>query len=182
MINGKYHEEYDRYGEHIVVDLAEIEGQYEVMALVYCEKADENGDEIDSYTTDDFPVAERVFKSMCEKFGAPELKGKYLKLRDDIGRAKDSGEIAIILDPDDGGTCNFDSPTIYLPGWNKKKVIQAAREAGVSAWEWKSYTEKRFVLAVGNVGQGNARTRYAEAMCESLKAAGYDTGMYYQMD
>ena len=30
---------------------------------------------------------------------------------------------------EDGGTCNFDSPSLLLPRWQEKKIKQAAKEA-----------------------------------------------------
>lgn len=176
MIDGKYHFISEWKGKPIIVDMAFVYGKYEVMALV------KGGEEIDSFATDDMAVAERVFNDMCKRYSMPPLKGKYAKLRDDISKAIKKARAAIAVDPEDGGTCNFDAPTLYLKGWNREKVQQAALEAGTDADPWGMWGRIEFVLSCGNVGQGNARTRYAEAMRDSLKNDGYDAGMYYAMD
>lgn len=175
MIDGKYHFISEWKGKPIIIDIAEVGGKYEVMALV------EGGEEIDSYTTDDMAVAKRVFNDMCKRYSLPPLKGKYAKLRDDISKAITKAKAAITLNPEDGGTCNFDAPTVCLKGWNREKVKQAALEAGTDAYPWGMWGRIEFVFSV-NAGHGNARTRYAEAMRDSLKEAGYDAGMYYAMD
>lgn len=109
-----------------------------------------------------------------------ELKGRYLKLAEDL---KDALEYGLQrADFDDGGTCNFDSPTICLPRWNEKMVMAAAERAGISCHTWHGFSKKRFIFTVPGVGQGYTRTNAAEAMSQLLKERGYDAGMYYQMD
>lgn len=176
MINGKYHAIYkDENGENIIIDIAKIYDDYEVMVMT------EDGDEIEVETVDNLDIAIRIFNSYCEEFGAAPLTGKYKKLKEDLIKAVAAGEVAITLDPEDGGTCNLDAATIKLPRWNRKKVEQAAREAGTGAWLWELWGSRSYVLTARG-GQANARTRYAEAMRDSLKAAGYEAGMYYAMD
>ena len=83
---------------------------------------------------------------------------------------------------DDGGTCNFDAPTLFLTGWDKKLVEAAAKTAGVGCFEWTSLCSETYVFSVRGAGQGYTRTKAAEAMSRYLKDHGYDAGMYYQMD
>ena len=90
------------------------------------------------------------FKHLRKCYHVPELSGKYADLSRALKIAAEAGAAAARLS-DDGGTCNFDSASLYLKGWNGRKVEQAAREA-------------------------------AEAMSASLKASGYHSGVYYQMD
>lgn len=171
----KHHKETTWNGQKIIIDLAKIyDGYYEIMVL------DETGEEIESTKTRDLLIAERIYKEYCEQYTAEELKGKYAKLRDDIRAAIAAGKRAII-DEDDDGTCNFDAPTLSLKGWNRKKVIQAAREAGTSADPWGLWGRIEYIISCP-YGQANRRTVYAEAIRDSLKAAGYDAGMYYAMD
>lgn len=122
-----------------------------------------------------------AFKSLRKKYHVPELSGKYAKLRDDLKTAADQAR-EVAKTSDDGGTCNFDSATLYLRGWNSKKVEQAAREAGVGFFIWNLWGSKSFVFPIPGTAQGNARTEAAEAMRESLKGMGYDAGMYCQAD
>ena len=109
------------------------------------------------------------------------LPAKYAKLRDDIRAALDATEWA--EQTEDGGTCNFDSPVLYLDRWNGKLVEQAAKEAGSSAFKWRwGRTTLGWVISPRSSGQGNRRTRRAEAIRDEMKKRGYDVGMYYQMD
>lgn len=108
------------------------------------------------------------------------LKGKYAKLAQDLREALEYGKT--MAGDDDGGTSNFDSPTIELTRWNKDLVEQAAREAGLSCSGWVFSGVKRYIFSVPGVGQGYTRTNAAEAMSLFLRERGYDAGMYYQMD
>ena len=81
---------------------------------------------------------------------------------------------------DDGGTCNFDAPTICLRGWNRKMVEAAAVAAGGSCSFWSSFGS--YIFPVPGTGQGNSRTAAAEATNDYLEAHGYDAGVYYQID
>lgn len=177
MINGKYHKTATKYGERILVDLADIGGEYEVMAMSL-----DDGDELDVFRTPDFEIAERVYREMEQRFTQPDLTGKYKQLYLDLLDAFTAGQNAMLENPEDGGTCNFDAPTLTLPRWNTAKVKQAAQEAGLGIFEHKIFGAREYVITPEVCAQGNARTRYAEAMRDSLAAAGYDAGMYYQMD
>ena len=85
---------------------------------------------------------------------------------------------------DAGGTCNFDSPTLYLPRWNKEKVKAAVKAAGLNSFEWMPFGRSRafLVVSVPCAGQGYTRTNAAKAMSKRLGEFGYDSGMYYQAD
>lgn len=108
------------------------------------------------------------------------LTGKYAKLAKDLKAALDYG--ASKMGEDDGGTCNFDSPTLYLPRWNKDKIKEAAKAAGLGCFEWKPYGRTFWTFSVPCAGQGYTRTNAAEAMSAYLGDIGYDAGMYYQAD
>lgn len=112
----------------------------------------------------------------------PALTGKYAKLRDDLISALAAGRAAEDANPEDGGTCNFDSAALQLPYWNGAMVEQAAREAGTRCFVWALWGSKSFVFGPDTRAQGNARSRNAEAMAEALKRMGYVATMYYQMD
>lgn len=129
-------------------------------------------------TTEEGALAD--FKRLHKAYHVAPLSGKYAKLSVDLRKAAAVGHAAAELS-DDGGTCNFDAATIRLKGWNQAKVEQAAREAGVRCFVWNLWGSKSFVFPIG-CGQGNARTAGAEAMSKHLESAGYDAGMYYQMD
>lgn len=120
------------------------------------------------------------FKHLRKAYHVAPLSGKYAKLAEDLRKAAEVGRAAAALS-DDGGTCNCDAATIRLSGWIQAKVEQAAREAGVHCFVWNLWGSKSFVFPIES-GQGNARTAGAEAMSKHLESAGYEAGMYYQMD
>jgi len=83
-------------------------------------------------------------------------------------------------DTEDGGTCNFDAPAVKLK----------ATERQLSGMEWPMMKwGKRqpdggtwFVILINLSGQGNRRTRMAEAAAKSLQESGYDATVYYEVD
>lgn len=114
------------------------------------------------------------------------LTGKYAKLRDAIQTALMQGEIAeevVYRQHGDGGTCNVDSPTLYLPRWKEELVERAAREAGTHCWKLSSpWWKSCYIICPHTYSRGYPRTANAEAMNDYFKAAGYTGSVYYQMD
>lgn len=139
---------------------------------------DGSGEEIISYQSASVKDALYFFNEIKDKYHVPELTGKYKQLADDLKAALAYG-LANMGD-DDGGTSNFDAPTLFLTGWDKKLVESAAKVAGVGCFEWDFC--KAYVFVVRGAGQGYTRTKAAEAMSRYLKERGYESGMYYQMD
>ena len=109
---------------------------------------------------------------------------KYEELKIALERAKIQAEAA--RQDDDGGTCNFDSPTIdyRAMGMQKAKAIETIESVGLSCFDWTGYYGKVYGLVVCGMtaGQGNCRTAMAEAFHKSLVSDGINSGMYYQMD
>jgi len=184
MLNdGTLHDEIMYKRTKLVIDTADLGEaygrRYETMALF----PNKFRDELECVRSETEEEARRVHSIMLDKHKrqAAELTGKYAKLRDDLlaAYAETVGE----EETEDGGTCNFDSPVLHLPKWNADKVKQAVEEAGGHAFKW---TERGrlfgWVISPNSSGQGNRRSRRAEAISEALKKRGYDTGMYYQMD
>lgn len=120
-------------------------------------------------------------KHLRKKYHVAPLAGKYAQLAEDLRKAAEAGREAANAS-DDGGTCNFDAATLYLKGWNRVKVAQAAKAAGVGFFVWNLWGSKSFVFPIRGVGQGNANTAAAEAMSKALEGMGYQAGMYYQID
>lgn len=88
---------------------------------------------------------------------------------------------------EDGGTCNFDSPVLFCKesGLKKMDAICAIEQAGLRCREWivrGVKGERPLIISGFQFGQGDRRSHMAEAFEQSLKAEGYMTGMYYQMD
>ena len=175
MVNGKYHFE----DAKVIIDIAEIyPGKFEIMTL---RKRD--GEELESYTVYDLDVAENIYNKMVKEHTATvkPLSGKYAKLRDDLKAALAAANEAAEK-VDDGGTCNFDAASLFLPRWKESLVEQAAKEAETSVFSWYIFGGKRFVFNPHVSGQARKRERAAEAMTESLAAAGYDAFCYQQAD
>ena len=176
MLDGMYHEKIKWHGVNLIVDLAKVDGMYEVMAL------DETGEEYDSARTKHLEEAVEMFRRMLLKFiGEPHiLGGKYAKFRDDLDFALDRGKEE--EKEEDDGTCNFDSTAVRLKAWNKSMVRQIAKECGIHCFEWKAYGEKWWVFTPRSRAQANARTRNAATVTYTLGAMGYETMDYQQMD
>lgn len=176
-----HYEGSDYNGRQIVVDVAEITpGRFTVAAL------DAEGNEIESDEVEDLDTARRLygelFRRLTEKPATKPLSGKYAKLRDDLRAALEAGRNAEHENPEDGGTCNFDSVALNLPRWQAAKVEQAAKEAGTSCFSWDLFGGRRWVFGPDTRAQGNARTRNAEAMTRALAGMGYQAMDYCQMD
>lgn len=106
---------------------------------------------------------------------------KYEALTEALIKAKEYAEQ--YKGTEDGGTCNLDAPTINSwKGCKKSLVIEAVKAAGLSCWEWSGWGQRRLVICGGTCGQGNMRSRMAEAMWRSLEASGIDAGLYCQAD
>lgn len=83
---------------------------------------------------------------------------------------------------EDGGTCNFDQPAIWLSKELKFAAIKAAADEA-AVYVRDSRWMKLPVAFVGCMsGQGARRTTMAEAACKALNDAGVKASMYYQMD
>ena len=179
MRDGRYHEERMIGGHRFVIDLADLDGTYEVMVLTW-----PKGTEYECKRTESFCEALAYYERMLEEYveKKPALTGKYAKLRDDLALALAAGRDAEALNPEDGGSCNFDSPAICLPRWKSSLVKQAAEEAGSGCFEWKLFGTKLWVFRPDTHAQGNARSRNAEAVVRALKEMGYDAMEYCQAD
>jgi hypothetical protein len=83
----------------------------------------------------------------------------------------------------DGGTCNFDSAYLIVPGMRDNQGKEIETLAGV-VLDLGTYPCHGRILRIigGKSGQGDRHTKMAEVMGESLKADGFNVGMWYQMD
>lgn len=175
MINGQYHTERKYNGKPIVIDISEICGRYEIAVLA------KGGTELEMQTVRTIQEARDIYADYLKKY--PEspapLTGKYKKLADDLKTAIEAGQVAEAKNPEDGGACNFDATLAHLPRWNEKKVIQAAKEAGTTAWKYKPGL---FIINPITNGQANARSRNEETVTSKLSELGYQTTDYCCMD
>lgn len=141
--------------------------------------------DIDEATNNDEQAAMMAHDQFINKYRKPEpkqivLTGKYLLLVDALRRAAEVAEPFGATE--DGGTCNFDSLELTLPGYREGEILKAAEEAGLRAFKTKIFKQTVYVVTVPVARQGNARTRQAESMKKTMLELGYDASVYYQMD
>ena len=81
---------------------------------------------------------------------------------------------------EDGGTSNFDTPTLTLTSeWKEKDVNKAFELTGLTPYK----VAKNVYHVLGAVeGQGFRRTAMAEAFRDALNSLGYNSHVYYQID
>lgn len=83
-------------------------------------------------------------------------------------------------DTEDGGTCNFDTPII--------KVKATERQLAQMDWQVFKVGKRQpdggtwYQILINLSGQGNRRTRMAEAAAKSLQESGYNASVYYEVD
>ena len=187
MVSTVKHKEYTLKGRRVILDASELApGSYETMLMTsggYVEIAS-----MSAATEDE---ALRHFAMLLAAYppDKPKVKrapgaltGRYAKLRDDLKKALEAGRTAEDANPEDGGTCNFDSASLSLPRWNAEKVKQAAKEAGTGCFIWNCFGSRQFVFSPNTSAQANARSRNAAAMTAALRSMGYDAMDYCQMD
>lgn len=114
-------------------------------------------------------------------------KSKYDKLAEDLRRAiEDTAYIEEDESIPDTGTCNLDTPGLFLNRWCEDKVKEAARRAGSYALKHEDLTKyfgkTYFTFGFPTHHQGEVRTRRAEAICTALTDMGYDVFLYQAMD
>lgn len=103
-------------------------------------------------------------------------------LVDQIKTAKYAANTAVKYNPEDGGTCNLDSAMVKREKWvTYDETIAMFKECGLYAYTGSGWN-KGWIIIGSPCGQGNARTRWAEAFAKSLKRQGFETSMYYQID
>lgn len=98
---------------------------------------------------------------------------------DQIKTAIAAADNAIKHNPEDGGTCNFDSAMIKKETtFTYQETIDMFVECGCFA-----HKHRNGWIMVGNFhGQANRNTRWARAFAKSLERQGFTTSMYYQVD
>lgn len=182
MIDNKYHYEGTIYvnGKRIpnaTIDACKWGSKYEIMVF-------RGGAEYAVSTVDTVEEAKQIYDDYIRTFTTPPtepiekpLTGKYKKLRDDLIIAVEAGKKADY--GEDGGTCNFDSPSLLLPRWQEKKVKQAAKEAGIGCFKWELFGGARYVFSTPTIAQGNRNCRVSEAMCKALTDLGYPNVLEY---
>ena len=162
-------------GQPLLVSTVQLpSGEYETGVFT------SDWDELELSQCQDVTSALKIHREYIVRYAVAELSGRYKRLADDLKAAVKAAEFA--AGGDDGGTCNFDSLMLYLPRWNGKMVKQAAEDAGISVFSSTYCGRKCWLFGVPAGGQAARRTRQAKSMAQTMKAAGYTAGVYYQMD
>lgn len=129
-----------------------------------------------------------IYVRRNEKVESEDMKmNKYEKFSNDLKVALEKTEyIENDQSIDDGGTCNLDTPAVFLNRWHEDKVRDAAEKAGsysIKCDDLTKYFKKTlFTFTFGTRNQGYRRTARAEAICKVLEEMGYETYLYQQMD
>jgi hypothetical protein len=108
--------------------------------------------------------------------------GKAVSLVAAFTAAREAARAAGDANDEDGGTSNFDTPIVFLPRVRGSRIEKAAAEAGVDASTVRYCGATWWFVRVPLDGQGNCRTRMAEAATKALKDAGLNATTWYQMD
>lgn len=98
-------------------------------------------------------------------------------LRTALIKAKD--EAQNFANVEDGGTCNFDTPYLFLLGWTNEEIQKAFQLT-----ELRPYIRKTGQVLVFDAceGQGFRRTEMARAFRDSMRESGYNAYVEYRMD
>ena len=85
------------------------------------------------------------------------------------------------IESEDGGTCNFDCPTVRLSRWRESDVKKACELAGgIYCQKWDGYHYNWHFDCMSGIG--NRRTRMAEAFSDKMKELGYEASVWYAVD
>ena len=103
------------------------------------------------------------------------LKKLQIDITEAIGEVMDTFENEIKPMGDDWGTCNFDTPHIFLPGMRST----TAAKVGLRPFYGGGFTFNGLHLQ----GQASWRTSMAEAMQKAMRSRGYEKCyVHYVMD
>lgn len=105
----------------------------------------------------------------------------FEQLAEDANRARNAA-IKACNEADDGGTCNLDATFLPLEkGQRASKPLEALRRAGLSA-DATRWIGRGIMIQPPGCGQANKRYASNEALCASLRDAGWRVLAYHQMD
>lgn len=107
------------------------------------------------------------------------ISGKVFDLAIALAKARNAAEE--YSNTDDGGTCNFDCPTVRLSGWRKSDVEKACNLAGgIYCQKWDGYRYNWHFDCMSGIG--NRRTMMAEAFSAKMNELGYEASVWYAVD
>lgn len=109
----------------------------------------------------------------------PKSPIDFAKLEADLRTARAAAD-ALPFEGD-GGSCNHDACALSLPHQRAEKVREVVRRAGLSAIVVFRFGIRQFLIQPHR-GQGDHRTKCAEAMIASLRVRGWDVSMHSRAD
>jgi len=175
------HDEAIVYGKKIIIDTCKINDYFETMVLY------PNGESIDKQRTYNRVAAmeahERLHKKYTKEDGLLEniqLSGKYAALQETFIEAREAA--AACANVEDGGASNFDCLLLYLKIFDDRRVVFAAKKAGLSMTKKTYHRKCIWFIEPPFGGQGAKRTAQAKAMYQVMKDRGYMVDMYYEID
>lgn len=92
------------------------------------------------------------------------------KLKNDLTAA---ANIASKMDRRDSGPINYDGPVVSIPGLKAATVIQAAAEAGMSAYPFQD-AEHMYIIDWHPQAQSSLRSELAMTFATEMEARGYE--------
>lgn len=119
---------------------------------------------------------------MTEQSDVPVIqRDRLAKLTQDAKLARSLAEVACQLAVDNG-SCNLDA-TFYMlrKAERSTPVVAALQAAGLSAEETR-WLGRGVMIQPPGTGQANKRHAANEALCETLRGAGWPVVTYCQMD
>lgn len=103
--------------------------------------------------------------------------------KDQISEAKWLANEAIRLNPDDGGTANFDCALVKLEkGFTYAEFCKVFEDMGLHTSKGSGYDKGYIHVMNYSAGEGNRNTLWARTFAKSLEEGGFKTSMYYQVD
>ena len=99
----------------------------------------------------------------------------------EVALLKANNDIQAYAGTEDGGSCNFDSLAIKVKATEKQM-----KQLDWFTFKWLKRDpadgKTWYVIELDYWGQGNCRSRMAEAACKPMEEQGYEATVYYQMD
>lgn len=109
-------------------------------------------------------------------------RNKYTEFANAVATAAENAK-SLYGKIEDGGTCNLDMPILYSwKGFRNSPLVEAVEAKGYRLTVSKRYGGSIIFIGGTTSGQGDRRTKMAEYVAKTLKDAGYDAGVYYQID
>ncbi len=79
---------------------------------------------------------------------------------------------------EDTGNINLDTLAIIIPKANKNKIMEAVKEAGLTATGPHNYMGKRYFISPARCGQRSSRQRAVQAMYRTMLKCGWEVTIH----